>query len=354
MKPKFPKQFFIFLFLLFITSTGYAQKEFFRSQQVFTAEQMNEFYSSVTLHDSLVFFNANDYTLYAYNRTGGSLKWSYKTSYKSNTPVFVQGNDIFTGIYAEKIERSARLDLANGQLIKVLPFGVLSTKPLIKNGMLYGTALYDYGCIVAYDLAKDTVTWSRFIAHGYSTQPYYLDNKIIANAEGNNWVYLGYDGALLDTTCKVKASMFVEHIPCVKIFKAMTHDGLEIKGKLAEEIMGEESFGTAPMLTSSKFTYVLYDDKLTILSGKLKVKLEVDIASLVPDLTENNNTRLIKADNEKVWMLYRDQLLQYDHQSKKLVRSTDLTNWQPHRVLVDGQNIWLISGKDGLLYGLSL
>ena len=354
MKPKPVKQIFIFLFLLLITTSAYSQKEFFRSQQVFTKEQMNDFYSSITIHDGLVIFSANDYHLYVYNKKDGLLKWSVETNYKSTIPVFVQDNIIYAGISKKEVHQAAQFSLANGKLIKALPFGPLATKPLIKNGMLYGTAIYDYGCIVAYDLQKDTVTWSRFIAHGYSTQPYYFENKIMANAEGNNWIALGYDGVLLDTTCAVKATIFVEDIPCVKNFIGLSHDGLEIKGKLAEDILGNDIFGRPPVLTTEKYTYVYYDDKLTILSGKLKIKQQVEVSSLADSLVENSDTKLLKADNENVWILYSDHLLQYNHKTKQLVRLTNLTAWQPQQVLLDEENIWLISGKDGLLYGLSL
>lgn len=355
MKSVLRKKFFTLAILLLAATAGYSQKEFFRSQQVFTGAHMNNFYSSVTTYGDLVIFNANDYYLYAYNKNNGSLKWSVETLYKSTIPVFVQDSIVYAGIYKDKIERAAQFSLADGKLIKSLPFGPLATKPLIKNGMLYGTAIYDYGCIVAYDLKKDTVTWSRFIAHGYSTQPYYFEDKIMANAEGNNWVPLGYDGVLLDTTCAVKAGIFVEDIPCVKIFVALSHDGREIKGKLAEDILGDDHYGRPPMVTAEKYTYVYYDNKLTILSGKLKIKQQLEVSSLLPDsLLENNDTKLLRADDENIWILYSDQLLQYNHKIKKLVRVTNLAAWQPHQVLLDEENIWLISGKDGLLYGLKL
>ena len=354
MKPLLKKKHFALAVLLFFTTAVYSQKEFFRSQQVFTKEQMNNFYSSVTIHDSLVIFNANDYQLHAYNKNNGSLKWSTETNYKSTVPVFIQDNIIYAGVSKKEVQKTAQFDLATGKLIKALPFGPLATKPFIQNGMLYGTAIYDYGCIVAYDLQKDTVTWSRFIAQGYSTQPYYLENKILANAEGNNWVELGYDGVLLDTTCAVKASMFVENIPCVKIFIDLSHDGREIKGKLAEDILGNDVFGRPPVLTTENYTYVYYDDKLTILSGKLKIKQQLEISSLAESLVENSDTKLLKADNENIWILYSDHLLQYNHKTKKLVRLTNLAAWEPKQLLLDEENVWLVSGKDGLLYGLSL
>ena len=349
-----PKQLITVAFLLCFTMAAFSQKEFFRSQQVFTKEQMSSFYSSVTIHDSQVIFNANDYQLYAYNKKDGSLKWAVETNYKSSVPVFVQGGIIYGGISKKEKHQAAQFDLANGNLIKALPFGPLATKPFIKNGMLYGTAIYDFGCILAYDLKKDTVVWSRFIAHGYSHQPYYFDNEIWANAEANNWVRLGYDGILLDTTCTVNADIFVQEIPCVKIFTALSHDGKEIKGKLSDNIFGKDFMNAPEMITTEKFTFVLYNDKLSILSKKLKIKQQVEVSSLVDSLVENSDTKLLKADNENIWILYSDHLIQYNHKTKKLVRLTDLTAWQPNSVLLDEENIWLISGKDGLLYGLGL
>ena len=354
MKPKPVKQIFIFLFLLLNTAAGYSQKEFFRSQQVFTKEQMSSFYSSVTIHDSLVIFNSNDYHLYAYNKKDGLLKWSVETNYKSATPVFVQDSIIYAAISKKEVHQAAQFSLADGKLIKELPFGPLATKPFIKNGMLYGTAIYNFGCILAYDLKKDPVAWSRFIAHGFSRQPYYFEDKIMANAETNNWVALGYDGVLLDTTCKVKAALFVEDIPCVKKFTALTHDGLEIKGVLSDNIFGTNYFDLPEMLTTDNFTVVLHDNKLRIISNKLKINQQVEVSSLVEELADDFNTKLLKADDENIWLLYSNHLLQYNHKTKILVRLTDLTAWQPNTVLLDEGNIWLISGNDGLLYGLSL
>ena len=108
------------------------------------------------------------------------------------------------------------------------------------------------------------------------------------------------------------------------------------------------------MITTGNFTFVLNGDKLSIISKKLKVKQQVEVSSLAEELTDNYNTKLLKADDENIWFLYSDHLLQYNHKTKKMVGLTDLTAWQPNSVLLDEKNIWLISGKDGLLYGLVL
>ncbi|MFZ1453284.1 MAG: hypothetical protein WAT20_11310, partial [Ferruginibacter sp.] len=84
MKPIPVKLFFAGSIFMLIVTSAFAQKEFFRSQQVFTKEQLNNFYSSATIHNDLVIFNANDYQLYAYNKKDGSLQWSVKTNYKTS------------------------------------------------------------------------------------------------------------------------------------------------------------------------------------------------------------------------------------------------------------------------------
>ena len=331
------KHFFALLFLLFTTSVAFSQKEFFRSQQVFKEGQLDKFYSSITIHDSIILFNANDYHLYAYNKNNGRLKWVYKNNYKTVVPVFVADNIIYAAASQKEEPKAVQISLADGKLIKTLPFGPLQTKPIVKNGMLYATATYNYGCIVAYNLQKDTVAWSRFIAHGLSRQPYYFENKILANAEGNNWVALGYDGKLLDTGCAVKANIFVEDIPCVRTFAALSHDGLEIKGKLSDDIFGKDFFDQPDIMTSNNFTYILYGDKLSIISKKLKVRQQMEISALVPDLADNVNSKLLKVNDESIWILHADHLLQYNQKTKKLLRQINLVAWQPQQVLFDGK-----------------
>lgn len=348
------KKYFLVYFILLITSVAFSQKQFFRSQQVFTEGQLEKFYSSITIYDSIVLFNANDYHLYAYNKNNGILKWAYKNNYKTSVPVFVADNIIYTATSNNEEQKAIQINLTDGKFIKELPFGPLQTKPVVKNGILYATAIYNYGCIIAYDIKKDTVVWSRFIAHGLSRQPYYFDDKILANAEANNWVELNYDGVLLDTTCAVKSSIFVENIPCVKTFTALTHDDREIKGKLSDDIFGKNFFDLPEMITTGNFTFILKGDKLSIISKKLKLKQQVSISALADNLIETNITKLLKADDENIWLLYANHLLQYNHKTKLIVKLTDFTAWQPQQVLFDGNNIWLISGKNGLLYGLSL
>ena len=115
-----------------------------------------------------------------------------------------------------------------------------------------------------------------------------------------------------------KASMYVEDIPCVKKFIALTHDGREIKGKLSQDIFGNEFYDLPEIITTDNFTVVLNNDKLSVISGKLKIKQQVEISSLVEELADNYNTKLLNADNEHIWLLYSNHLLQYNHKTKNI------------------------------------
>lgn len=355
MQPPFKKTSLAVLMIVMLAMGTKAQTEFFRSKQVYTEEQLDQLYASIALHDSLLIFNAPDYTLYAYNKKDGSLKWSSYTSYKTSVPVFIEGNRVYAGLYADKKEQAAIFNIETGKLERKLPFGPLATKPLIKNNMLYGTAIYNFGSIVGYDIIKDSVTWSYFIAHGYSTQPYFFNDKIIANGEGSNWIEIAYDGSLIDTTCADRNEEYGPYTPCIKRFKSLTHDRRELTDKLAHEILGEDHSGTPAMLTTGNRSFIFDDGKLTVMGDKLKKKYAVDINDLVTEEPKyNSKTKMLAADNENIWLLYRNHVLQYAHAKKKLVRSVDLDAWQPEKLLLDGNDVWLVSGKDGLVYGLHL
>jgi hypothetical protein len=332
----------------------YSQTVFFKSQQAFSGSQLNEFYSSISIHDDLLFFNASDYNLYAYNKKDGSLKWTCEASYKSNQAPFFTGERLYAGVYASKQQQTAEIDPATGKILKTLPFGPLVTNPLIKDGVLYTTAIYDAGCLIAYDITKDSVLWSRFLAHGYSRQPYYFNNSIIANAEADNWVEINYSGQLLDTACKTRADIYVSDIPCIKKHYGLTHDRKEIKGKLAEKIFGKDFFYEEPqILTTQKNTFILKDSKIYILGDKLKLRPSVPIP-LDDSITAAvySPAFLVKADAETVSLVHSHHLIVYDYHHKKVKQLIDLSAWEPHRVLIDDNKIWLISSKDGLLYGL--
>jgi len=99
------------------------------------------------------------------------------------------------------------------------------------------------------------VIWKKFIAHGVDKQPYFLKDKIIANAEDDNWFELDYNGKLLDTTCEYKANLFVEDIKCVQNFVHLTHDDRGISQYFLQEYFGD--YENLKVSSYNNYTFLL-------------------------------------------------------------------------------------------------
>ncbi|HEX6181385.1 MAG TPA: hypothetical protein VFZ47_09070, partial [Chitinophagaceae bacterium] len=194
------------------------------------------------------------------------------------------------------------------------------------------------------------------LAHGVSVQPYFFNDYIQANAESDNWVKINYQGGFVDTTCKVKADIFVSDIPCIKKFNALTHDGFEINGKLAKSLFGDDNPNEPEMLTTRKASFVLYENKLSIIGNKGKLKEQIDIDALVDSISDDSNEtkQLLEANEEKVSFFYNNHLYTYNYGKKKLENVANLSAWQPFRIQLDKDQAWIISRNDGRLYGLQL
>jgi hypothetical protein len=335
----------------------YSQTVFFKSNHDIKEEQVGNLYSSIAIEGDELFFIASNYKMYGYNRTSGKQLWVADISYKSTQPVFVAGNDVFAPYYDGKNESTAIFNRTDGVLVKVLPMGPLLSNPLLRNGILYGTAIYDGGTVFAYDLKADSLSWWKFIAHGVSNQPYYKQDRIIANAEANNWFALSYDGRVLDTTCSKKADIFVRDLQCVDVYNALAHDETPITESWSEKVFGEEYVANGDnIMTSKNRTFILYDDQLVVLGNKRKVLKKLDLPGLVADSVRENYGKLAKilsCTDQAVSFLYNDYLIDYDLVKKKTGRMIDLSDWQPGRALLHENKLWLISRKDGQLYGLS-
>jgi hypothetical protein len=81
------------------------------------------------------------------------------------------------------------------------------------------------------------------------------------------------------------------------------------------------------------------------------------LVTLIPDSSIGRDpagNKLLSVNDKTVTLLFNEMLLVYDHQQYKLQSSWDLSDWQPFGVKPDGKIIWLVSKKDGLLYGLSM
>jgi hypothetical protein len=168
---------------------------------------------------------------------------------------------------------------------------------------------------------------------------------------------LSYEGKYIDTICAVKADIFVQDVPCIEIYNALAHDGTPItEGWLTEQ------FGEGPevtrdnIMTGNNHTFILTNDRLGIIGKKRKLIRNLDLKKLLPDTAEENYgsaAKLLASNDATVIFAYNDYLFVYDHQKKKLVKLIELTPWQPGRLLINQDQLWIISRRDGLLYGLS-
>jgi hypothetical protein len=294
-------------------------------------------------------FNASDYNLYSYNINTGAKDWSYNLRYKSDLPArFV--ND---AVWANGGNGAVQINRLTGEWIKNLPFESIQSEPLIRNGILYATGIVDGGAAFAYDLANDTIVWQIFIAHGCARQPYYFEDFLIANGEGDNWLDIKYDGTLRAPGCVTQDHQFPSELPCVRKFEALTHDNKEINGMFGESFDGG-SFRIPAVHHFNKQTFLFYEGVLNILGSKKKKKLSMDLKEEIEESEYAYNTlqQILKVDDKNAWLLYDNKIFVFDYKKKKTIKTVDLSKWQPKQVEMHGEKVWLISGEDGRLYGI--
>ncbi len=249
-----------------------------------------------------------------------------------------------------------QLNSKTGDTIQTLLIESINTKPFFKENVMYcsGIDAGIGGAIMAYDLKKNSVIWEKFIAHGVDKKPYYLKDRIIANAEDDNWFELGYNGKLLDTTCENKSNLFVEDIKCVQNFVNLTHDDRGISQYFLQEYFGD--YENLKVSSFHNYTFLLGYSKLIILGNKLKIHKEIDIDQIItlPETGNNDLREILKIDNSTVWFFYKNVIVVYDYKKGKTVKTFDLTPWRAHQVILEDAKLWLISRNDAQLVGLEL
>ena len=335
---------------LFFSNICLSQTAFFSSKIAFTETQLEKFNSAFTLSGNHVIFNANDYTTYNYNKQTGEQLWLFITNRKSNNPPYVYGENVITAIYEDEVFKSAILPLLPGKSSRTLPMGPLLSVPVFKGDIMYGTALHEGGKLLAYDLKQNKMIWEQFVAHGVETQPYFLKDKIVANAEGDNWFDMDYSGKFLQTGCYSKAQLFVENIKCVRNFKFLTHDDRDITESFLEKYFGADA-EVKERHTDTK-TFLTDGNLLVILGNDKKILKQIELSQIAPPEGDPTRYKIIKIENEKIWLLGNTFLNVYDHKADVLIKQYDLGKWNPHHVIIDDKKIWLVSKKDGQLYGL--
>jgi hypothetical protein len=348
---------FCVLIVFFISTEVAAQTEFFHSKINFSESQLDSFYSSFGIDSTQVYFNANDYYVYAYDKKTEILNWSHYVANKSNNAPKLYQNNVFIRKHLSEYEnKCVQLNAKTGDTIQTLTIESINTQPFFKGDIMFCTAINPEigGAVLAYDLKKNSVIWQKFIAHGVDKQPYYLKHKIIANVEADNWFEINYNGKLLDITCNNKSNIFAEDIKCVKNYKFLTHDGK----KITVEFIGKNTgnYGEVKVKSSKNITIVLSYENLLIIGNNKKIKKNIEINQLIalPEIHVNDYMEILQIKDNKIWFFYENTLVVYDFKNDKILKTYDLTQWNAHQAVLEGNNLWLISRKDGELIGLEL
>jgi hypothetical protein len=350
------KKFFIFS-TYFISLTVWSQTEFFNSKINFLESHLNKFYSSFSIDSSQVYFNANDYYVHTYDKQTGALNWSYLLGSKTNNaPIAHQNNLIVSKYSSEDGDKCVQLNAKTGDTIQTLIIQSINTKPIFKENIMYCTGIdggYG-GAVIAYDLKKNNILWGKFIAHGVDRQPYYLKDKIIANAEEDNWFELDYNGKMIDTTCEYKTNLFVEDIKCVQNYIHRTHDSKGVSQSFLLEYFGD--YENLKADSNNNYTFLLGYSKLMILKDNLEIGMEINIDEIVtlPEKAINGYREILKIDDNTIWFFYKNLVVVYDYINYKTLKTIDVSRWSPYQVVLEDTQLWLISQNDGQLVGLEL
>jgi hypothetical protein len=345
-----------------------SQEQFFKSEIPLSEGQLKEFYAAVAIEGNNIAFIANDWSVYVLDKNTLKTRWSTYLARKTNVPAFVTPQ----GVLATSRENVVLLDINTGSPMDTIPIDWFETKPIIRNNVLYCTGIYEGGKVFAYDMAEKKMLWSQFVAHGYSVKPYYLNDRIVANAEGNQWITLAYDGKALSCPEKKTEKTELEEdeeedvipdeasdeeldISCRETFAILTHDGVKIKEEKLTKLMTKDTDGIGQVLHTSDYTLALDSEGTHILVlGKKGKKIGLlDLTKMsAQEVIEGSKTEMLKIQNNVLWIFYNDLVIAYDFVKKAIVQNTDLSAWEPHQVIVDDKNFWLVSKKDGQLYGI--
>lgn len=329
-----------------------AQTEFFKSKLLLSEEHLADFYSSISVDSSQVYFNANDKYIYAHDKKTGILNWSYYTGTKLDNAPKSHRNNVFFGTGVRTWEQ---LNAKTGELVRIIRVDGVTTQPFIKDTIMYCAAISPLigGAIVAYDLKHSARVWQKHIGNGVALQPYFFKDKIVANFDEKYWFELDYNGNVLDkdTLCYSKSY----EPPLEENYCNIHYDLLNQLNK--DVAVKNVSIGDTKYYYSNQMTVVLENDKIKIIDNKNKTAKEIYIDKILK-LAEpkiNDYREILKVEGNAIWFFYGNIMVVYDFKINKTIKTYNLSSWKPHQVLLDGAtNLWLISKNSGELVGLRL
>lgn len=339
------------LFLFLFSVVAMAQTEFFNSKLLFPEYHLSNFYSSISIDSTQVYFNANDYNVYAHDKKTGILNWTHYSGSKSNDAPKSNQNNVFIATSGGKCEQ---LNAKTGELIQTLNIEELTTQPYIKDTIMYCAAISPRigGAILAYDLKNNNILWEKYTGHGVSLQPFFFEDKIVAKFEEYFWFELNYNGNILDkdSSCYFKNN----EPPFEENYCNIHYDLLNQYNK--DLAIKNISIENTKYYYTNELTVVLENEKLRIINKKNKIAKEIAISKIFKLLEEKTNDycEILKVEGDTIWFFYENTLAVYDFKKNKSIKTYDLNSWRPHQILLDENNIWLISKNNGELVGLKL
>lgn len=336
--------------LLLVCSNVFSQTEIYRSNFAFDGFKPGGLSGSIIIAGDNVLFNAPNQKMYSIDKKEGKINWEIDAVTNSKTVPYPYNNTFFYEEYHNGVTRVVQFNSNTGGKIKDLPFTSLNTKPFFLNNIMYSTALADGGLLVAYNMDENKIVWQKNIGFGADVQPVYLKDKIIVNAEDDNWFEIGYDGNFLKTKSKKHIYLDTTQI-FIKNYKFLTHDSKEItRDFLKKNKLSNADYQTK---TNDTHTFVLSENQLLILGNNRKKVLQLHLEKEFPtdDFSTDTYRSILALQPESVWFCYQNFLIQYDFINKKRLRKVDLTKWNPQQILLENRTMWLISGNNGQLYG---
>lgn len=253
--------------LLLVCHNAFSQTEIYKSDFAFDDFKSDKLAGSIVITGDNVLFNASNQKVYSVDKKEGKINWKINEVTKSDIVPYLYNNTFFYGNYENGVSRAAEFNLSTGEKIKDLPFESLNTKPCFLNNIMYATIHADGGKFVAYNLDDNKVIWQKNIGFGAKIQPIYLKDKIIVNAEDDNWFEIGYDGDFLKIKSKRHIYLDATQI-FIKNYKFLTHDGKEITSDfLKKNKLSNSDYQTK---TNENHTFILTENQFLILGNNRK------------------------------------------------------------------------------------
>lgn len=330
---------------------AFSQAEIYKSDFVFDDFNLDQLSGFIINSGDNILFTASDHKVYSIDKKEKERNWEIYADSDTNSTLYLYHNTFFCSNYKNGVLKTTQYNLSTGEKIKELSIETINTKPYFLNNIMYCTVLADGGKLAAYDLDENKIVWKKNIGHGIEVEPVYLKDKITANAEDDNWFEIDYNGNFLKTKSKRHIYLDTTEI-FVKNYKFLTHDNKEID----QDFLKKNKLNNAEyqIRTTEANTFLWSENQLLILGNNKKKILQLDLEKIlsVTNFDSSAYNTILEINPQSVWFCYQSYLIHYDFRNKKILREVDLTQWNPHQIVLEDKTIWLISKNDGQLYAL--